>query len=63
MTVDLLERTDQVSGEEQVYVTLTVAGANVYDWHEGRKIHKNILVLRALGFKELPRLRGPENLA
>lgn len=26
MAVDLLERTDQVSGEEQVYVTLTVAG-------------------------------------
>src|SRR5579864_8922174 len=26
MTVDLLERTDQVSGEEQVYVTLTVSG-------------------------------------
>src|ERR1700704_2519956 len=26
MTVDLLERTDQVSSEEQVYVTLTVAG-------------------------------------
>src|SRR5258706_9370313 len=26
MTADLLERTDQVSSEEQVYVTLTVAG-------------------------------------
>jgi purine-binding chemotaxis protein CheW len=26
MTVDLLERTDQVSRDEQVYVTLTVAG-------------------------------------
>jgi purine-binding chemotaxis protein CheW len=26
MTADLLERTDQVAGEEQVYVTLTVAG-------------------------------------
>src|ERR1700722_8907721 len=26
MTVDLLDRTDHVAGEEQVYVTLTVAG-------------------------------------